>query len=85
MKEWLNGSLIAGANTTVTIKTHERTFPTLPDLGKALSVLPLDVPVPHMSIPRAPGDEDDGDDKPPRFIQEATVCFLLLSDQTLHA
>ncbi|OOQ82149.1 hypothetical protein PEBR_41813 [Penicillium brasilianum] len=65
-------SYISGANTTVTIKTHEGTFPTLPDLGKALSVLSFDVPVPHMSMPRAPGDDDD-DDKPPKYIQEATL------------
>jgi hypothetical protein len=63
---------------TLSIKTHEGTFPTLPDLGKALSVFSFDVPVPHMSVPRAPGDEDGDDDKPPRFIQEATVCSLLL-------
>jgi hypothetical protein len=74
--EGIDGSLIVGANTTVTIKTHEGTFPTLPDLGKALSVLLFDLPVPHMSIPRAPGDDDD-DDKPPKFIQEATVGLRL--------
>lgn len=64
---------------TLGIKTHEGTFPTLPELGKALSVFSFEVPVPHMSIPRAPGDEDDDDDKPPRFIQDATVCLYHVS------
>lgn len=69
----------------MTIKTHEGTFPALPDLGKALSVLSFDVPVPHMSIPRAPGDDDDDNDEPPRFIQDATVCFFLPLNGTSHA
>ncbi|KAJ5896121.1 uncharacterized protein N7473_005520 [Penicillium subrubescens] len=69
-------SYISGAHMTLSIKTHEGTFPTLPDLGKALSVFSFEVPVPHMSMPRAPGDEDDDDDKPPRFIQEATLHFF---------
>ncbi|KAI2787411.1 hypothetical protein POX_f07775 [Penicillium oxalicum] len=66
-------SYISGANLTLQIQTHEGTFPTLPDLGKALSAIPFNVPVPHMSIPRAPGDDGDEDGKPPRFIQDATL------------
>lgn len=81
---WHHGSHILGANTTVKIKMHEGTFPTLPELGRALSVFPFDVPVPRMSIPRAPGDDDD-DDKPPSFIQDATVCLLFPYNEIFHA
>ncbi|KAF7713189.1 Uncharacterized protein PECH_001697 [Penicillium ucsense] len=69
-------SYISGANMTLQIQTHEGTFPTLPGLGKALSTIPFDVPVPHMSIPRAPGDDGDKDGKPPKFIQDATLHFF---------
>ncbi|KAJ5673866.1 hypothetical protein N7462_009305 [Penicillium macrosclerotiorum] len=66
----------AGDNTTVTIRTHEGTFPALPNIGKSLSALQIDVPVPHISIPGSPGNGQGGDDedqKRPHFIQDATV------------
>lgn len=58
-------------NTTITIKSHRNTIPSLPGLGEALSVLNITVPVPRISIPGSPGS-DDGDQKP-RFIHDATV------------
>ncbi|KAJ5176274.1 uncharacterized protein N7482_002151, partial [Penicillium canariense] len=68
----LVSSYISGFNTTVRIQTHEGTFPALPDLGKSLSVLALDVPIPHMSTPRSPDDDND-DESRQHFIQDATL------------
>ncbi|OKO95686.1 hypothetical protein PENSUB_11198 [Penicillium subrubescens] len=70
-----NLSVVPGNNTNVSIQMTWDPFSN-GDLGKALSVFSFEVPVPHMSMPRAPGDEDDDDDKPPRFIQEATLHFF---------
>ncbi|CAG8891079.1 unnamed protein product [Penicillium egyptiacum] len=66
----LLSSYISGFNTTITIKSHRNTIPSLPDLGEALSVLNITVPVPRISVPGSP-DDDDKDTKP-HFIQDAT-------------
>ncbi|KAK4867493.1 hypothetical protein LT330_001003 [Penicillium expansum] len=66
----LMSSYISGLNTTITIKSHRNTIPSLPDLGEALSILNITVPVPQISVPGSP-DSDDGDQKP-RFIHDAT-------------
>ncbi|KAJ5214376.1 hypothetical protein N7449_001545 [Penicillium cf. viridicatum] len=66
----LFSSYISGLNTSITIKSHKNTIPSLPGLGEALSVLNITVPVPRISIPGSPGS-DDGDQKP-RFIHDAT-------------
>ncbi|KAF7521373.1 hypothetical protein PCG10_008309, partial [Penicillium crustosum] len=66
----LFSSYISGLNTTITIKSHRNTIPSLPGLGEALSVLNITVPVPRISVPGSPGS-DDGDRKP-RFIHDAT-------------
>ncbi|KAJ5502218.1 hypothetical protein N7463_005092, partial [Penicillium fimorum] len=66
----LLSSYISGSNTTITIKSHRNTVPSLPHLGEALSVLNVTVPVPRISIPGSPGGDDE--DKKPHFIQDAT-------------
>lgn len=65
-----------GFNTSVTLRPHKDTFPTLPKLGLALSTLELDIPVPKL---RAPGDDDQnpGDDGQSHFIKDATVLSAL--------
>ncbi|PYH95181.1 hypothetical protein BO71DRAFT_212456 [Aspergillus ellipticus CBS 707.79] len=63
---------ISGHNTTVTIKTHEGSIPALPKLGKALSKLGLEVQIPHVPVPRAPGSGNDPDNDS-GFIQGATM------------
>lgn len=60
-----------GFNTSVTTKTHRNTIPSLPNLGEALSVLNITVPVPQISTPGSPSNE--GEDSKPHFIQDATV------------
>jgi len=67
-------SFVSGSNTTVTIKTHEGTIPTLPDIGRGLSTIPIDIPMPRISTPGSP--DDDEDDSRPHFIQDSTVLHL---------
>jgi hypothetical protein len=71
--------LLTGFNTTITIKSHRNTIPALPDLGEALSVLNITVPVPRISVPGFPGG-DSKDDKP-HFIQDATVHVLSVTQR----
>ncbi|KAJ5112273.1 hypothetical protein N7532_000318, partial [Penicillium argentinense] len=67
----LVSSYVSGYNTTVTIQTHEATIPSLPALGKALSAIHINLPIPQLSTPGSP---DDGKDRP-HFIQDATLHF----------
>lgn len=78
---------LSGYNTTVTIRTHRGTIPSLPLLGEALSRVDLTVPAPRLRLP-GDGDDDGGDndgggnrDDPgdgaaPRFIRDATFHVL---------
>ncbi|KAJ5725748.1 uncharacterized protein N7483_007105 [Penicillium malachiteum] len=66
----LISSFISGSNTSVTIQVHQGSIPALPDLGKALSSLRIDVPLPTISAPGSPDDEDEGRS---HFLQDATV------------
>ncbi|KAJ5281552.1 hypothetical protein N7478_006924 [Penicillium angulare] len=68
----LISSFISGDNTSVTIETYKGSIPALPELGKALSSIQFEVPLPKISTP----DDDDGDSSDsshPHFIQDATV------------
>lgn len=71
---------LPGLNTTVSLQAHEGSIPGLPDLGRALSGIKLDVMVPKLGIPGEGGDDsDDGDEEGnPRFIKDATVYLFLL-------
>jgi hypothetical protein len=60
-----------GLSTTIAVKTHRNTIPSLPHLGEALSVLNITVPVPQISIPGSPAGGDG--DRKTHFIQDATV------------
>jgi hypothetical protein len=75
---------ISGYNTTLTLKTHESTIPSQPNLGRALSPLEIVIDAPKLSKPRLPDDDDndddeDGDQSTPRFIKDATVLRALLA------
>ncbi|OJD18871.1 hypothetical protein AJ78_01126 [Emergomyces pasteurianus Ep9510] len=56
---------ISGFNTSIGLRPHKDTVPTLPKLGLALSTLELDIPVPKL---RTPGDDDQS-----HFIKDATL------------
>lgn len=71
MVNYADGFFHSGLNTTITIKSYRNTIPSLPNLGEALSVLNITVPIPRISIPGSPGSDDD--DNKPHFIQDATV------------
>ncbi|KAK4119990.1 hypothetical protein N657DRAFT_666376 [Parathielavia appendiculata] len=62
---------LSGYNTTVTIRTHSGTIPSLPLLGRALSRFNFTLPAPRL---RLPGDDDDDDET--RFIRDATFHVL---------
>jgi Protein of unknown function (DUF3712) len=74
---------ISGFNTTLTLKTHESSFPSQPSLGRALSGLEIVINTPKLSPPRSPGDggnggEPDENDGAPHFIRDATVLPAFL-------
>ena len=72
---------VSGKNTTLTLRAHAGTIPTLPLIGEALSKIDITVPTPHLGLPRSGGnhtgddgdsDGDDDDDKGGvQFISEA--------------
>lgn len=73
-------------NTTVTIQSYEGTIPALPELGRAFSELRIDLRVPRLRLPGAPGDGDgdsDGDGRS-HFIKDATVLFTFLATSDLR-
>ena len=59
---------LSGKNTTLGVRTHKDSVPTMPLLGEALSSLNITVPTPRLGLP---GDDDD-DDAAQRFIRDAT-------------
>ncbi|KLJ13526.1 hypothetical protein EMPG_11520 [Blastomyces silverae] len=63
---------VSGFNTSIALRPHQHTIPTLPKLGLALSALELEIPIPKL---RAPGDDDrnPGDDGQTHFIKDATL------------
>ena len=68
-----NTSLL-GWNVTLTIKMHEGSIPSQPALGRALSSMEFEVPMPKMTMPHRPGDGEDGGSKGgSSFIGDATV------------
>lgn len=59
---------ISGKNTTLTMRTHRGSIPTMPELGEALSAINITAPAPRFELPG-----DDGDDPGhKRFIRDAT-------------
>lgn len=70
---------ISGFNTTITLRTYEDSVPNQPDLGKALSNNPVEIPTPQLG-PSPPSDGDDDGDQDgetgPRFIQDATMHLI---------
>jgi hypothetical protein len=69
---------LSGYNTSVTIRTHRGTIPSLPLLGEALSRLNISVPAPRLRLPggNGDGDSDNDDDEQARFIRDATFHVL---------
>ncbi|KAK4101351.1 hypothetical protein N658DRAFT_471083 [Parathielavia hyrcaniae] len=65
---------LSGYNTTVTIRTHTGTIPSLPLLGRALSRFNFTLPAPRLRLPSADDDDDDQDGA--RFIRDATFHVL---------
>ena len=64
-----------GRNTTLTLQTHDNTFPSDPQLGHALSKYKVELPAPKLVPPKNPNHPDDEpiDEDGPRFIDDATV------------
>lgn len=71
-------------NTTVTIQSYEGTIPALPELGRAFSELRIELRVPRLHLPGAPGDEDPDADGRSHFIKDATVLSTFLATSGLR-
>ncbi|AEO71622.1 a551c57f-a62b-414d-9d7e-566b1074c519 [Thermothielavioides terrestris] len=71
---------LSGYNTTVTVRTHRGSVPSLPHLGEALSRLNLTLPAPRLRLPGSDHDGESGDgdddDGQARFIRDATFHVL---------
>ncbi|KAG6001807.1 hypothetical protein E4U43_001230 [Claviceps pusilla] len=71
---------LSGKNTTLTLKAHRGSIPTLPVLGQALSRINITLSTPRLRLPG--GGNDDGDDEDDDrngrhgFIQDATFHLL---------
>ncbi|GAB1313036.1 regulator of (H+)-ATPase in vacuolar membrane [Madurella fahalii] len=73
---------LSGYNTTVTVRTHRGTIPSLPRIGEALSRLNLTLSAPRLRLPPPPGrgggggggGGDEEDER--RFIRDATFHIL---------
>ncbi|KAI5854431.1 hypothetical protein BZA05DRAFT_443929 [Tricharina praecox] len=64
--EELLGNYISGHNATLTLSTHEGSFPHLPELGKALSSLKITIPMPRIG-------QSDPSEPSKHFIESATM------------
>jgi hypothetical protein len=67
---------LSGYNTTVTIRTHAGTIPSLPLLGKALSRFNFTLPAPRLRLPGDDDNEDENEDGQAHFIRDATFHVL---------
>lgn len=65
---------LSGRNTSITIRTHRHSIPSLPALGEALSRIPLTLPLPRMRLP--------GDDADPSSVIRDAVFHMLTSSAT---
>ncbi|KAJ4135991.1 hypothetical protein NW768_003599 [Fusarium equiseti] len=73
---------VSGENTTLTARTHKKSIPNVPIIGKALSKINITLPAPRITVP----GEDGHEGEKPRFIADATfhlfsstASFTLLS------
>ncbi|EME85062.1 uncharacterized protein MYCFIDRAFT_42052 [Pseudocercospora fijiensis CIRAD86] len=70
---------ISGWNTTLTFRTHEKTFPSNPKLGRVLSHFPLEIQAPNLS-PQPPNQDPEegggGGGGAHNFIKDATMHLL---------
>ncbi|EEP81928.1 predicted protein [Uncinocarpus reesii 1704] len=79
----LISSYISGLNTSVRLSPHSGSIPSFPALGKALSMLQIEVPLPKLHLPDD-GDENGTPDDRPHFIKEATVWSTLITFMRGH-
>ncbi|KAG0637671.1 hypothetical protein HOY80DRAFT_245779 [Tuber brumale] len=68
----LAGKYISGYNTTITIRPHANSIPTMPLLSKLLSNFNVTIPTPHLPVPGRGGLLDP----PPNFIESATIYLI---------
>ena len=63
-----------GYNTTLTLRTHNGTVPSIPIIGAALSNFSVNIPTPRLKSPRNPNrPDDDPENNGGKFIDDATV------------
>ncbi|KAK6535125.1 hypothetical protein TWF694_001607 [Orbilia ellipsospora] len=71
----LLGDYISGKNTTITLRAHEHSIPSLPDISKALSSLKFDIPLPSLPLDDEGGAPSDPSGRS-HFVQSATLHVL---------
>lgn len=68
----LAGEYISGRNTTITIRPHANSLPSMPLLSKFLSNFNVTIPTPRLPVPGMGGPSDS----PPNFIESATIHLI---------
>ncbi|KAK6336039.1 hypothetical protein TWF730_003411 [Orbilia blumenaviensis] len=64
---------VSGGNSTITVRAHEGSIPSLPTLSKALESLAFTLPLPPPPLDSFPNPPDADPADPPRFVQSATL------------
>ncbi|TQV91477.1 pre-rRNA processing protein [Cordyceps javanica] len=75
----LISKFLSGKNTSVSIRSHRGSLPSLPDLGEALSRINLTLPTPRLELPG--DDSKHNNDSLPGFIRDA-IFHVLTSSAT---
>lgn len=77
---------LSGKNTTLTLKPHRYSIPTMPEIGEALLGFSLNTSVPRFRLPGDDNEEPNNGTERQRFIREAnfhifssTATFMLAS------
>ncbi|KAK6499204.1 hypothetical protein TWF506_003832 [Arthrobotrys conoides] len=72
----LLGEYVSGENSTITVRVHEKSLPSLPTLSKALEFLEFKLSLPPPPLDSLPNPPDADPANPPRFVQSATLHVL---------
>lgn len=66
---------LSGKNTTIELRAHRGSIPTMPIIGEALSKINMTVNTPMVKLP-GDDDDDDGEEAGHGFIRDATFHIL---------
>lgn len=75
---------LSGYNTTITVRTHEGSIPSQPELGKALSNFSVEIPTPRLLDPPDRGSDPNHPDDPDKSKKPNNGGANFISDATMH-